>query len=159
MSFPQVIARYVTSVKSDKTKDDLDLAVFVREILQTENDLEEHWRRLMIMAHSYIVTKHPRTRVRFKVNLNKLTETHAHVEKSKPPAPKKTYEQTRAIEREMELHARVKDPTLLIKDVFMEEIESTPKEVTISEDVTYTRERYNEHEQKIKDPRRFRKST
>tara|TARA_Y100000592_G_scaffold32030_2_gene50949 strand:+ start:5086 stop:5562 length:477 start_codon:yes stop_codon:yes gene_type:complete len=158
MSFPQVIARYVTSVKSDKTKDDLDLAVFVREILETENDLDDHWRRLMNMAHSYIVTKHPRTRVRFKVNLNKLTETHIHVEKPKTP-PKKTYEQTKAIEREMELYARVKDPTLLIKDVFMEEIESTPKEVTISEDVTYTRERYNEHEQKIKDPSRFRKGT
>ena len=59
----------------------------------------------------------------------------------------------------MELYARIKDPNLLIKDVFLEEIESKPVEVTIIEEVTYTQERYNEHEQKIRDPGRFRKGS
>ena len=158
MSFPQVIARYMNSAKADRTKDDLDLAVFVREVLETENDLDEHWRRLMNMAHSYIVTKHPRTRVRFKKKLNTLTgpfkESKKEIIKSK-----ESHEQAYAIDREMELFARLKDPSLLVKDVFLEDIESKPVEVTIIEEVTYAQERYNEHKQKIKDPSRFRKGS
>ena len=93
MSFPQVIARYMTSAKSDKTKDDLDLAVFVREVLEQEESLNEHWRRVMNMAHSYIVTKHPRTRVRFKKKINTLT---APFSEAKPIAAKslESHEQT-----------------------------------------------------------------
>lgn len=158
MNFPQVIARYMTSAKSDRSKDDLDLAVFVQEVLETEDSLDEHWRRVMNMAHSYIVTKHPRTRVRFKKKLNSLTEPFKEV---LPTAIKslKSHEQAYSIDREMELFARIKDPKLLVKDVFLEDIESSPEVVTISDEVTYTQERYNEHEQKIRDPRRFRKGS
>ena len=158
MSFPQVIARYMTSAKSDKTKDDLDLAVFVREVLESEESLDEHWRRVMNMAHSYIVTKHPRTRVRFKKKINSLTDPF---KEATPIVPKslESHEQAYSIDREMQLFARIKDPTLLVKDVFLEEIESKPVEVTIIEEVTYTQERYNEHEQKIEDPSRFRKGS
>lgn len=158
MSFPQVIARYMTSAKADRTKDDLDLAVFVREVLESEESLDEHWRRVMNMAHSYIVTKHPRTRVRFKKKINALTEPFKETAVT-PSKSLESHEQAYSIDREMELFARIKDPSLLIKDVFLEEIESKPVEVTIIEEVTYTQERYNEHEQKIKDPSRFRKGS
>lgn len=158
MSFPQVIARYMTSAKSDKTIDDLDLAVFVREVLEAEESLDDNWRRVMNMAHSYIVTKHPRTRVRFKKNIKLLTKPLLEVPTTVVKTPE-AYEQAYSIDREMQLFARIKDPALLIKDVFLEEIESKPVEVTIIDEVTYTQERYNEHEQKIKDPSRFRKGS
>lgn len=158
MSFPQVIARYVTSAKADRTKDDLDLAVFVREVLEVEESLDEHWRRVMNMAHNYIVTKHPRTRVRFKQKLTALVKPY----KDEKPTTRKSlesYEHTYSIDREMELFARIKDPALFIKDVFLNEIESKPAEVTIIEEATYTQERYNEHTKKINNPSRFRKGT
>ena len=100
MSFPQVIARYVTSAKADRTIDDLDLAVFVLEVLEVEESLDEHWRRIMNMAHSYIVTKHPRTRVRFKQTLNLLIKPF---KEGKPAKPKslKSYEHTYSIDREL----------------------------------------------------------
>jgi len=157
MSFPQVIARYMTSAKSDKTIDDLDLAVFVCEILESEKSLDEHWRRVMNMAHSYVITKHPRTRVRFKRKLKALTESFR--ETSIVAKPLEAHEHSYNIDREMQLFARIKDPTILVKDVFLEEIESKPAEVTIIEEVTYTQERYNEHKHKIKDPSRFRKGS
>ena len=112
----------------------------------------------MNMAHSYIITKHPRTRVRFKKKLNTLTEPFKEVIPTVVKSSE-SHEHAYSIDREMQLFARIKDPALLVKDVFLEDIESKPVEVTIIEEVTYTQERYNEHEQKIRDPRRFRKGS